>query len=148
MTLTIKEGSLIYNLYSQVEKLAPPIAKPRIIDGIQELRSTNTLEDYNIEDFTLLHVVVRTRGGGSATHLYSYFDDCVMRLQCPFHEVFEWYDIFKLSQEQENAYNILCCKFNLSNEVIRAIEDNHEEKDVRLGDVLHRIYHKDPSITW
>ena len=27
------------------------------------------------------------------------------------------------------------------------IEDNNEAKDIRLADVLHRIYHKNPSIT-
>ena len=109
---------------------------------------TNTLEDHKIEDFTKLYVVVRFSGGGAPTHLYSYFDDCVMGFRCPFHEVFGWDDIYELSQEQRNAYNILCRKFNFSGEVIRAIEDNHEEKHIRLGDVLHRIYHKDPSITW
>ena len=141
-------------MYSQIlqilDKLGLAYAGTHIIVGTQELRSSSidTLEDYKIEDFTQLIVVVRIFGGGDSISFYSYFDDCLMKSQCHFHVLFRWGDIYKLSQEQENAYNILCRKFNLSNEVIRAIEDNHEEKHIRLADVLHRIYHKDPSITW
>ena len=118
--------------------------------GCRELHSdsTGTLEDHKIDDFTPLYVVVRFAGGSDPTDLYSYFDDCLLKGQCPFHDLFSWVDIYELSQKQKNAYNLLCRKFNFSHKVIRDIEDNNEEKHIRLADVLHRIYHKDPSITW
>ena len=109
--------------------------------------STETLKDYGIENNSSLYVGQYVIGGGGAPLLYTYIDDCLLKHECPFHDLFKWDDIYELSQKQENAYKLLCCKFNLSDEVIRAIEDNNEAKDIRLADVLHRIYHKDRTIT-
>ena len=114
---------------------------------ILDYDSTGTLEDYDIKENSVLHVIQPLPGGG-APDLYSYFDDCLLKQRCPFHDLFNWFDIYELSQKQENAYKLLCRKFNLSDEVIRIIEDNNEAKHVRLADVIHWIYHKDPSITW
>ena len=148
---TVKEGSLVCNLCLQIsERLAIPVdhLHVKVHQEWLDSDSTETLEYYKIKDFTQVYVISRIRGGGDPTNLYSYFDDCSMKHRCPFHELFSWKDIYEFSQKQENAYNLLCRKFNLSNEVIRAIKDNNEQKHIRLGDVLHRIYHKDPSITW
>ena len=49
--------------------------------------------------------------------------------------------LHEISEQEGDAYLILCQYFNISDEDIRAIEDNTEEKHVRLGDALHRIYH-------
>ena len=141
--------SSICSLFSHASKRFDiPLHEVRIIYAGGQLDFGGTLECYKIEREATLHIVVRVPGGGRPTDLYSYFDECVMKSQCPFHELFKQGDINVLSQEQENAYKLLCHKFNLSNEIIRAIKDNHEENAIRLADVLHRIYHKDPSITW
>ena len=160
MTLTGRKDSFIIislrahnpvrNLFSRVsERLDIPVDEFLMFYGSQLLHydSNETFEDYDIKHNSLLHVVQRVIGGGTPD-LYTYFDDCLLKHQCPFHGLFRWSDIFKLSQKQENAYNLLCRKFNLPDEVIRGIEDTNEAKGVRLVDVLHWIYHKDPSITW
>ena len=150
ISIMIKEGSPVRNLFLQVsERLDIPVHEFRMVSrGIQLENCSRTLEDYKIEDLTQVNLVIRNPGGGAPTELYSYFDDCLLKGRCPFHRLFRWGDIYELSQKQENAYNLLCRKFNLSDEVIRGIEDNNEEKHIRLADVLHWIYHKDPSITW
>ena len=53
----------------------------------------------------------------------------------------------EIIKQEEDAYLILCQHFNISDEDIRAIEDNTEEKYVRLGDALHRIYHSKNNLT-
>ena len=139
-TIEIKEGSPVKDIISQILERASMLPhEARIIHYTMELNncSTGTLEDYEIEDFTSLYVITRYLGGGNPTHLYSYFDDCSMKEQCRFHDLFQWGDIYELSQQQQNAYNLLCRKFNFSHEVIRAIDDNHEVKGIRLADVLH-----------
>ena len=148
ITITVACSS-ICSLFSHASRRFDiPLHEVRIIYSGRQLEFRRTLECYKIERDATLHIVVRVPGGGAPTGLYSYFDECVMKSQCPFHELFKQDDIYEFSQKQENAYKLLCHKFNLSNEIIRAIKDNHEENAIRLGDALHRIYHKDPSITW
>ena len=128
----------------------------RLSNGIKDVYSgrykdymtSGTFEENMIKDFRFLTVSLICRGGGNPSCLYIYFDDCLLKGRCPFHDLFNWVDIYELSEKQENAYILLYRKFNFSDEVVRAIKDNNEAKDIRLGDVLHRIYHKDPSITW
>ena len=65
-----------------------------------------------------------------------------MKGGCPFNNFdLPTMKLRQISEQQGDAYIILCQHFNISNEDIRAIEDNTEENHVRLGDVLHRIYH-------
>ena len=65
---------------------------------------------------------------------------------CPFNSTIAKWDIYKL-KNQRYAYLILCQHFNFPNDIVKIIEDNHEENYIRLGDVLHRICHKNPNIT-
>lgn len=131
------------------EKFHKPVDNLRFFSRNRPLWSGcfNTIEDYDIEHNSLIFVIERMPGGGDPRGLYSYFDDCLMKDQCSFHKLFNWPNIVKLSKNQENAYNIVCCRFNISYEVVRAIEDNSEQSDIRLGDVIHRIYHKGHNIT-
>ena len=66
-----------------------------------------------------------------------------MKRQCPFYNYFFIMKLREISEQEGDAYLILCQHFNISDEDIKSIEDNHEEKHVRLGDALHRIYHSE-----
>ena len=67
---------------------------------------------------------------------------------CPFSGlVRKWNMDKRLSKKQGNAYLILCKHFGLPNDVIKIIEDNHEDNGVRLCDALYRICHKNPNTT-
>ena len=110
-----------------------------------------TLEDLEICHWSQVHILVRYQGGsGYKLESFSSCDECLSKYSCQFttSKLCNTVDIQKLIDKNNNAYLILCQKFNFSNQVIRAIEDNSESNGVRLADVLHHIYHKDPSITW
>ena len=111
--------------------------------------SCKTLKDVGIYHGTYLCLVVRTIGGGGyMVESFSSCDECLSEHSCQFTRLEQCAPdaISELIKKREDAYLILCQKFNFSTEVIRAIEDNSESNAVRLADVLHRIYHKDPSI--
>lgn len=121
-----------------------------IYKGNQLLRhdSMDTLDYYEIYNNTRLSIIIRSGGGGSCLGLYSHCKDCPMRNRCPFETEsccsYEFRRKFLLElseQQQKNAYLILCRHFNISNEDIKAIEDNNEDNYVKLGDTLHQIYH-------
>ena len=119
---------------------------------VREDHTTNckTLKDVGIHDGTHVILFMRITGGsGYKVDSFSRCDDCLSENSCQFTrlEQCEPDAISNLTKKREDAYLVLCQKFNFSNEVIRAIEDNTESNGVRLADVLHRIYHKDPSIT-
>ena len=78
--------------------------------------------------------------------LYSHCEECGMDDDCPFKNLVDKWNIHELSQTHRNAYLILCQKFSLSRDVIKAIEDNHEESHIRLDDVLHHICHSNPNL--
>ena len=64
-----------------------------------------------------------------------------MKRQCSVYDFFFIMKLREISEQEEDAYLILCQHFNISDEDIKFIEDNTEEGYVRLGDALHRIYH-------
>ena len=82
-----------------------------------------------------------------AASLYSPCEDCGMDDDCLFKSLVDKWNLRELSQKHGNAYLILCQKFGLPIDVIKAVEDNHKEGHIRLGDVLHHIYHKNPNLT-
>ena len=67
-----------------------------------------------------------------------------MKGGCPFNNFGDLptMELREISEQQGDAYIILCQHFNISDEDIRSVEDNTEENYVRLGDALHRIYHR------
>ena len=144
------------DLFSCIRKLniqgKAPITLMRGTKRIYEndTLSCETLKDLGIGNATVLHSIERTVGGGGyIVDSFSSCDECLLKYSCQFTRSKQCTPdaISKLIEKRENAYLILCQKFNISNEVIRAIEDNTESNAVRLADVLHHIYHKDPSIT-
>ena len=82
-----------------------------------------------------------------AASLYSPCEDCGMDDDCLFKNLVNKWNLRELSQKHGNAYLILCQKFGLPIDVIKAVEDNHKEGHIRLGDVLHHICHKNPNLT-
>lgn len=111
----------------------------------------NTLEGENVKQYSSLWVRPLTYGGGQTE--VSVCDDCshmskrsCTKFRC--HELYSPDAICDLAKKREDAYLILCQKFNFSNQVIRCIEEYNESNSVRLGDALHHLYHKDHSITW
>ena len=84
--------------------------------------------------------------GGPIKELYSNCKECPGWYQCPFRYLLHEWNVYELLEKQENAYLILCQRFKFPNDVVKAIEGN-EDKDIRLGDALHHIYHKNPNMT-
>ena len=82
----------------------------------------------------------------SISSLYSHCKDCGMD-DCSFKNLVDKWNIYELSQKHGNAYLILCQKYGLSSDIIKAVEDNHEESHIRLDDILHHICHKNPNLT-
>ena len=81
---------------------------------------------------------------------YTAAADCANPEQCPFYEhelynQFLWYEVAEL---REDAYNVVCEAFELMLEIKETIEDFTASPTLRLGDALHRLYHKEPSMTW
>ena len=113
--------------------------------GMIPRSSTATLKDHGLYDNVKVFALIRLAGGGGP--LYSPCADCLMKHLCPFHELFPWNNYISELNIKQYSYKILCYKFNFSDEDIRAIEDSNEDNYIRLGDVMHRIYHKDPKIT-
>ena len=66
-----------------------------------------------------------------------------MKGGCPFNSFGDLptMKLCEISEQQGDAYMILCQHFNISEVDIKIVEDNSEENYVRLGDILHRIYH-------
>ena len=118
-------------------------------DQVLYFKSRAALEDYNIVNKTTVHVIVwKIAYAATGDALASHCEDCWMVFDCPFRGlVRKWNMDKRLSKKQGNAYLILCKHFGLPNDVIKIIEDNHEDNGVRLGDALHRICHKNPNTT-
>ena len=77
------------------------------------------------------------------------FEECEMKgsIECHIvHSISTW-NIHELSMTYQGAYLTLSQRFSLPSDVIKAIEDNHEDNGVRLGDVLHHICHINPNLT-
>ena len=104
-----------------------------------------TLESCDIQHTSTLLVMMR-RSGRPIEDLYSKCKECLGRIQCRFYGLYYHWNVSELAKKQENAYLILCQRFKLPNDVVQAIETN-ESKDVRLGDALHHICHRNPNIT-
>ena len=108
-----------------------------------------TIEDAGFYDGVRAYVFISTYGGGYMVESFSSCDECLSKYSCQFttSKLCNPVYIQKLIERKNNAYLILCRYYKFSDEVIRAIENNSESNAVRLADILHRIYHKDPSIT-
>ena len=107
-----------------------------------DFSNEETIRYYGIDDNSMIHVVKRTQGGGGMENIYSNCKECLMKDKCPFHELFSMWNVHKLVETQKNAYLILCQRFKFPKNVVKAIEENNEDNQVRLGDIIHRIYHK------
>ena len=81
-----------------------------------------------------------------AASLYLHCKDCRIDY-CSFKNLVDEWNMHELSQKHGNAYLILCQKYGLSSDIIKAIEHNHKESHIRLDDVLHHICHKNPNLT-
>ena len=114
------------------------------------LSQHKTVEDYDIHDHSSIIITQRVEGGADFVNLLSHVSGCSG--EClflkGFHELSNKYYTEDITKEKKDAYEILYKKYNFSDEDIRAIIDNSESIYVRLCDVLHRLVHKDPSITW
>ena len=148
----IEEGSTIKKMLFQMAKHCkiPPDQIRAVVGSLcLSMASDGTIEDYGIEDSSVVHLVQIIPGGGGIEGIYSNCKECQKKFQCPFHELFRKWDILEIAKIPENAYLTLCQfeKFRLPNDVIRDIRDNNESSYVRLGDALHHIYHKDSNIT-
>ena len=105
-----------------------------------------TLQSCGIEHESILFIHQKQHGGRPIDGLYSKCKECLGGHQCPFYGRYYKWNMDELAGKHENAYLILCRIFNLPSDVVQAIETN-ESKDVRLGDALHHICHKNPNIT-
>lgn len=143
LSIIVNKGDTLKMLSKQVEKNGFNMHSmiSSFFFGGQCLRErSKTLEDVGIYDNAKIYIVHMPCGGGGVP-LYSYCKDCLMRNRCPFNVLEAKMKLHEISYQEEDAYLILCRHFNISDEDIKVIEDNHEENYVRLGDVLHRIYH-------
>ena len=96
-----------------------------------------------IEPSEQIEPILATSAGYS---LHSHFEDCSMKYACTFKNLVNEWNMHEFSKKG-NAHLILCQRFNLPSNVIKAIEDNNEDNGIRLGDALHHICHKDTYIT-
>jgi len=64
ITLDVEGGSSIQDIKQKIaEKEAIPADQQRLIFGGKQLEDTSTLNDYNIQNDSTIHLVLRLRGG-------------------------------------------------------------------------------------
>ena len=150
-TMVIKKDSTVGELIVHIEEITKIPADTINLNYHFQCLSCKTsymrtIEECGIKNCSTIHVTLTHCLGGPIEELYSNCEECPGWYQCPFRDLLHEWNVYELVEKQENAYLILCQRFKFPNDVVKAIEGN-EGKDVRLGDTLHHIYHKNPNIT-
>ena len=154
VAMTVKPTTTIKELYMKTaDRFCIDYKYTDLYCGSKVLCHTSQHETLEEDDIHInSHIIVTQRlvGGGDFAHLISHVSGCSG--EClflnNFHELRNMYATQNIVKEKKDAYKILYKKYNFSDEDIRAIKDNSESICVRLYDVLHRLVHRDPCITW
>jgi len=104
---------------------------------------SRTLNDYGIKCDSTIYLVVRVPGGGFVDDLLSHCVGCPGE-HCEVLRIGNWNNAF-IKNASEDVYIALCDVFNISSEVKLVIEDNNAATSIRCLDVIHHLYHVDPS---
>ena len=119
----------------------------RLIYRGQQLHDKHTLYYYNIKPDSTIHMVIRYQGGGDPSHQLSEclgcpgISDCEMLKMC-------WEISCILIKTSEDAWSELCDTFNVKRNVMKIITENSESAAIRCADVVHHVFHVDPTLTW
>ena len=100
------------------------------------------------EGSSTIHLLGKLKGGGSAFNFVSNCPVCPGKSLC---EVLK-YCVDNMSSSvdyaNEDTWIGLCKSFNISNSVKRIIMENTESDSIRCADVIHRLCHTNPTLTW
>ena len=101
--------------------------------------------DYKIKPDATVYVFIRCPGGGSAYDLISFCPEC-LKDKCNILKYCK--DKIPLKNAAKYAWSALCDAFHISRETKEEIEINSESATVRFADVMHRLCHANPALTW
>ena len=103
--------------------------------------------DYGIQHDTTIHLVARTLGAGSFYDLISPCPECPKDpRECKIVKYCK--DNMPIEDVAENAWSALCDAFHISKEAKEEIEINSYCATIRFADVIHRLCHANPALTW
>ena len=76
---------------------------------------------------------------------------CPQPTICSFnsHHELAYHDTWqKIAEQREDAYHVVWDVFGFSHKIEEDIEDTSCSATLRLGSILHHIYHRDPGMNW
>jgi len=114
----------------------------------------DTIEDYGFFDGCQCFILLQLRGGGKFVSYLSKIPGCPNDVSdCDFdnpnnsNELCNISALMELGNTTEDAWLLFCNLFGLDS-YQNVIIANSDSSSIRLVDVIHRLYHRNPNITW
>lgn len=148
-TLKVEALDTVADLKDKIfdEEGTLPDRQRLVLDGRIMLEDERTLGYYNIGEGAQIMVIKRLPGGSGTYDLVSNCLKCPGKMHCKIYSDHNWIKGF-VHNADEGTWVALCDTFGISKSVMEIIKDNSVSPAVRCADVIHRLYHEDPTISW
>ena len=120
----------------------------RLVYNTKQLDTQDrTLKQYDVKPYCEIYIIIRVPGAGPAYYSISSCPECPGKEFC---EILRYCsDNIPMDGDlHKDGWIALCEAFNISRDVREVIEENHCSPGIRCADVIHRLCHNNPALTW